>query len=76
MLVLPVKAKALKDIDDLPKDYEAPDFFLKEAEQMMLDWSEFDKNHKCVYNAHITYRLAPLSGLFFYKFANIKRKSG
>lgn len=35
--------KALKDIDDLPKDYEAPDFFLKEAEQMMLDWSEFDK---------------------------------
>ncbi|WP_419692973.1 carboxy terminal-processing peptidase [Mannheimia haemolytica] len=35
--------KALKDIDDLPKDYEAPDFFLKEAEQMMLDWSDFDK---------------------------------
>lgn len=35
--------KALKDIDDLPKDYEAPDFFLKEAEQMMLDWSEFNK---------------------------------
>ena len=25
--------KALKDIDDLPKDYEAPDFFLKEAEK-------------------------------------------
>lgn len=35
--------KALKDIDDLPKDYEAPDFFLKEAEQMMLDWLEIDK---------------------------------
>lgn len=35
--------KALKDIDDLPKDYEAPDFFLKEVAQMMLDWSEIDK---------------------------------
>lgn len=35
--------KSLKDIDDLPKDYEAPDFFLKEAEQMMVDWSEIDK---------------------------------
>ena len=23
--------KALKDIDDLPKDYEAPDFFLKRS---------------------------------------------
>lgn len=29
--------KALKDIDDLPKDYEAPDFFLKEAEKMAAD---------------------------------------
>ncbi|QIM67131.1 C-terminal processing peptidase [Mannheimia granulomatis] len=35
--------KPLKDIDDLPKDYEAPDFFLKEAVQMMADWSEIDK---------------------------------
>lgn len=35
--------KALKDIDDLPKDYEAPDFFLKEAQQMMIDWSQIDK---------------------------------
>ncbi|QLB19477.1 carboxy terminal-processing peptidase [Mannheimia granulomatis] len=35
--------KALKDIDDLPKDYEAPDFFLKEAVQMMVDWSEIAK---------------------------------
>lgn len=29
--------KQLKDIDDLPKDYEAPDFFLKEAEKMAAD---------------------------------------
>ncbi|HGO5814695.1 TPA: carboxy terminal-processing peptidase [Mannheimia haemolytica] len=35
--------KALKDIDDLPKDYEAPDFFLKEAVKMVADWSEIDK---------------------------------
>ncbi|MFA9499136.1 carboxy terminal-processing peptidase [Mannheimia sp. E30BD] len=35
--------KALKNIDDLPKDYEAPDFFLKEAVQMVIDWSEIDK---------------------------------
>ena len=36
MIVLNVKVKALKDIDDLPKDYEAPDFFLKEAEKWLL----------------------------------------
>lgn len=35
--------KPLKDIDDLPKDYEAPDFFLKEVQQMMIDWSKIDK---------------------------------
>ena len=35
--------KALKDLDALPKDYEAPDFFLKEAEQMMGDWLQIDK---------------------------------
>ena len=29
--------KPLKDIDDLPKDYEAPDFFLKEAEKIAAD---------------------------------------
>ncbi|PJG86573.1 carboxy terminal-processing peptidase [Conservatibacter flavescens] len=29
--------KKIKDIDDLPKDYEAPDFFLKEAEKMAAD---------------------------------------
>ena len=35
--------KPLKDIDALPKDYEAPDFYLKETEQMMIDWLEIDK---------------------------------
>ncbi|MEG9490292.1 carboxy terminal-processing peptidase [Mannheimia indoligenes] len=35
--------KALKSIDDLPKDYEAPDFFLKEAVQMVVDWSDIGK---------------------------------
>lgn len=30
--------KPLKNLDALPKDYEAPDFFLKEAENMMVDW--------------------------------------
>ena len=30
--------KTLKDIDDLPKDYEAPDFFLEEAEKMAADF--------------------------------------
>ncbi|OOF68339.1 carboxy terminal-processing peptidase [Rodentibacter caecimuris] len=36
--------KALKDIDDLPKDYEAPDFFLKEAEKMTVDLVLFEQN--------------------------------
>ncbi len=35
--------KLLKNIDDLPKDYEAPDFYLKETEKMMVDWLEIDK---------------------------------
>ncbi|WP_301099357.1 carboxy terminal-processing peptidase [Otariodibacter sp.] len=35
--------KPLKTLDDLPKDYEAPDFFLTEAERMMVDWLKFDK---------------------------------
>ncbi|MDQ6568583.1 MAG: carboxy terminal-processing peptidase, partial [Haemophilus parahaemolyticus] len=35
--------KPIKDIDALPKDYEAPDFYLKETEQMMVDWLEIDK---------------------------------
>lgn len=32
--------KPLKDIDDLPKDYEAPDFFLTEAEKMAADFAK------------------------------------
>ncbi|MDO4431079.1 MAG: carboxy terminal-processing peptidase [Lonepinella koalarum] len=35
--------KALKDVDDLPKDYEAPDFFLREAEKIALDLAEFEQ---------------------------------
>lgn len=33
--------KPLKDINDLPKDYDAPDFFLKEAEAMAVDVVKF-----------------------------------
>ncbi|MXN88682.1 carboxy terminal-processing peptidase [Pasteurella canis] len=29
--------KPLKDLDSLPKDYEAPDFYLKEAEKIVAD---------------------------------------
>lgn len=32
--------KKIKDIDDLPKDYEAPDFFLTEAEKIASDLSK------------------------------------
>lgn len=35
--------KPLANLDDLPKDYEAPDFFLKETEKMMIDWLQMDK---------------------------------
>ncbi|WP_373777044.1 carboxy terminal-processing peptidase [Glaesserella sp.] len=35
--------KALKNIDQLPKDYEGPDFFLTEAENIMVDWLQIDK---------------------------------
>ncbi|MBV6541208.1 carboxy terminal-processing peptidase [Ursidibacter maritimus] len=35
--------KPLKNLDALPKDYEAPDFFLKETEKMMIDWLQMDK---------------------------------
>lgn len=38
MHVLNVRAKALKSLDDLPKDYEDPDFSLKEAEKMAVDF--------------------------------------
>lgn len=34
----------LKRLDDLPKDYEAPDFFQREAEKMMVDWLNLDNN--------------------------------
>lgn len=37
--------KALKDIEDLPKDYEAPDFFLKEAEKIAVDLIKFNAEH-------------------------------
>ncbi|MDY4280527.1 MAG: carboxy terminal-processing peptidase [[Pasteurella] mairii] len=33
--------KPLKNIDDLPKDYEAPDFFLKEVEKIAVDYVHF-----------------------------------
>ncbi|PJG83167.1 carboxy terminal-processing peptidase [Caviibacterium pharyngocola] len=32
----------LKDIDNLPKDYEAPDFYLKEAQKMAADLVKFE----------------------------------
>ncbi|WP_064318165.1 carboxy terminal-processing peptidase [Bibersteinia trehalosi] len=35
--------KPLKNLDALPKDYEAPDFFLKETENMMIDWLKINK---------------------------------
>ena len=38
--------KTLKDIDDLPKDYEAPDFFLKEAEKMAADFVTLNLSEK------------------------------
>ena len=34
----------LKNIDDLSKDYEAPDFFLKEVEKIAVDWVGLEKN--------------------------------
>lgn len=34
--------KPLKDLDDLAKDYEAPDFYLKEAERMAADLVQFE----------------------------------
>ncbi|MBF0751298.1 MULTISPECIES: carboxy terminal-processing peptidase [unclassified Pasteurella] len=40
--------KPLKDIDALPKDYEAPDFFLKEAEKMMADLVKLSKKQQKV----------------------------
>ncbi|WP_439241520.1 carboxy terminal-processing peptidase [Lonepinella sp. BR2474] len=37
--------KALKNLDDLAKDYEAPDFFLKETEKMAVDFVKFQGEH-------------------------------
>ncbi|MDO4697181.1 MAG: carboxy terminal-processing peptidase [Pasteurellaceae bacterium] len=34
--------KPLKNLDALPKDYEAPDFFLSEVKHMMVDWLVID----------------------------------
>ncbi|TNG95346.1 carboxy terminal-processing peptidase [Pasteurellaceae bacterium USgator11] len=33
--------KPLKDIDDLPKDYEAPDFYIREAEKIAADYVKY-----------------------------------
>ena len=38
--------KPLKDIDDLPKDYEAPDFFLKEARNIAADLVNLNASQK------------------------------
>lgn len=35
--------KALKNINDLPKDYEAPDFFLKETQKIAADFAKFQQ---------------------------------
>ncbi|SEQ69775.1 carboxy terminal-processing peptidase [Basfia succiniciproducens] len=40
--------KALKDINDLAKDYEAPDFFLKEAEKMASDLAKFETDKESI----------------------------
>lgn len=37
--------KPLKKLEDLPKDYEAPDFYLKEAEKMAVDLIHFNKKY-------------------------------
>ena len=38
--------KALKNINDLPKDYEAPDFFLKETQKIAADFAKFQQPAK------------------------------
>ncbi|MDH2924308.1 carboxyl-terminal processing protease [Nicoletella semolina] len=37
------RKKTLKNLDELPKDYEAPDFFQKEVQYMMNDWLNISK---------------------------------
>ncbi|OOF66279.1 C-terminal processing peptidase [Rodentibacter sp. Ppn85] len=44
--------KLLKDIDALPKDYETPDFFLKEAEKMAADLVKLNLKQEKP-NAHV-----------------------
>lgn len=36
----------MKDLDKLPKDYEGPDFYLKEAEKMAADLIKFEKKQE------------------------------
>ena len=43
--------KPLKDINDLPKDYEAPDFFLKEAEAIAVDVVKFNGEKAAIKSA-------------------------
>ncbi|MBR0574420.1 MULTISPECIES: carboxy terminal-processing peptidase [Pasteurellaceae] len=38
--------KPLKNLEALPKDYEAPDFVLKETEKMMADWLNINKKQQ------------------------------
>lgn len=38
--------KTLKNLNDLPKDYEAPDFFLKEVEKMAVDLVKFQASEE------------------------------
>ncbi|QLB13285.1 S41A family C-terminal processing peptidase-1 [Bisgaardia hudsonensis] len=38
--------KLIKKLDDLPKDYEDPDFFLKEAERITIDFINLKNNRK------------------------------
>ncbi|NBI12916.1 carboxy terminal-processing peptidase [[Haemophilus] felis] len=40
--------KTLKNLDDLPKDYEAPDFYLKEAEQIAVDFLQIEPQKNTV----------------------------
>lgn len=38
--------KEIKNLDDLPKDYTAPDFFLTEAEKMAADLAKFERKEQ------------------------------
>lgn len=48
--------KLIKKLDDLPKDYEAPDFYLKEAEKIAVDFIQLSKKKlkaKSIYRLHV-----------------------